>query len=1347
MSGLFGSSHPQSSIPTRYNGIQISSSSSGNCIPLLYGMQRMPFNLGWYGAFTSTPVTSNTGGGKGGGGSQQTTGYSYNASFIGLICEGPITAISNVWRDKDLTTLAAQGFTFFSGAGGQATWAYLTSNFPSQAIPYDHICYIAAQNYLLGNSASMPNITFEVKAFLVLTGTAITFTTPPAAGALSATLTSAVLTNGTWNITFNDFEVRSCTVVGTTVTWGGELNGNVNVPFTTAAFAGGVYDADPSAFITDYLTEPNHGAGFPASSIGSLVGTNSYQSYCLALGLTMSPVETTQRAASDFITEILQITNSGPVWSAGKLRIIPYADGPVSGNGFSYTPNLTPQFIFTDDDYLEPPELIRKAIADTFNHVRVEYLDRSHEYNTAVAEVSDLGDIATNGERVMSTLNFHQLTNSTAAGTAAQLILQANLYERNTLKFKVRSDYSLLEPMDYIGINDSGLGYVNQVFRITKITDTELDELEIEAMEIPGTIRTSAVYNWAAVQGYKANFGADPGSVQPPVFIEAYETLVGAAGGRQVWIAVAGPPSSIAWGGCEVYISFDNITYTPIGTTIDAARYGVTNTALAVAADPDTTSTLGVTLNDPLQVLGSGTVDDADNNRLMIAVGNAGTLEIMSFENAALVTAGQYNLTYLRRGQYSTSIKSHLSGVPFIRLDEKIFKVMLDPGYLGATLWFKFPSFNVYGRGLQSLATATAYSFTPGNSLTAYNAVSNSTFTASGLAAVFSPMTAFKLSSAAIAWDASVYSRQSFLNGCTAECYPSQTNKDFMLGLTTNPAASNNFSNLAYAIYASGAGTLTIYEAGTAIVTLPGSYTTSTQLAIVYDGKHVQYYVAGVLVRSVPINNQTFFLQVCFDNPGAAVYGLSFSSATQVATNFTIVPMSNNVVCAGTNITSNGQSAVSAWGTRNFKSAQSFDNGAILTFSAVVTSVQHETIGFSTAPATGGTSPNANMMAGWYFNGTTLSAIFNAGIVYNLITTVLSTDVFTLIYDNFTFFWYRNGIVLHTEYAPGQLPLFLFGDIFEGSFMGFSNVAFEAYGQLSPNPFVATGQCVTHDSTASKVGGITAWDSSVYSLNAYSQCHLQFKTSDPTKRFMFGLDQHPLDSQSYTTLDYAWYPSGGTWVIYESGVAIFAFTTAVASDLVAITYDGANIRYYLNGDLKRTVAVTGLLLYASSSFFDPTAGPNFLSFGPGVVLDSVPTSSIDLNAATIIFQNSVGNLLNQVVGAGGVINIASLTVVSPNVDATVLITYTFAGNFSAGTAGDVNVQVAYEDDAAGLGPISFSPGFALYATEQSMTFQFAFAHSHLYTSSKFYMSLSNIGATSSTSQFKHVVGKCEFIKR
>jgi hypothetical protein len=1260
MSGLFGGGASQSMTPQRYNGIQISSSASGGCVPLMYGQQRLPFNLIWYGAFTSS-ANSSSGGGKGGGGSQ-TTGYTYKSSFACALCEGPISTIVQVWNDKDLTTLSALGLTLFTGAGGQSPWSYLTTNFPTQAIPYDHICYVAAQSFTLGDSAAMPNITFETRAFLTGTGTvSVTFTTGPAAGATSAVISSS-LAAGQWSIYFSDNEVRWCTVAGSAVTWQGALN----AACTTQAYAGCSYDADPSLMVVDYLTDPNHGVGFPAGQIATLTGANSYQSYCYSLGLFLSPFETTQRAASDFLKEIFQITNSDAVWSAGTLKVLPYCDAPVSGNGQTYTPNLTPEFIFTDDDFLDIPELTRIPIPDTYNHVRVEYLDRSNAYNTAVAEATDLGNIAQTGERVMDTLSFHEITSSTVARVVAQLVLQVSLYERNTIKVKVRADYCLLEPMDYIGITDVALGYVGQIFRITKVTDDDKDEIELEAMEIPGTVRTTPVYNWASVAGYNANFGEAPGSVQAPAFLEAYGVIVSPTGGRQLWITVDGPSGSAAWGGAQVFMSFDGTTYDPIGIITGAGRYGtITSSVAAITSVPDVTTTMSVTLNNTNAVLGTGSAADALDNRLLIAVGSGASVEIMSYETATLVSAGEYTITTLYRGLYSTDVIAHAPGAQFMRLDGNVLQMNIDPGWLGQTVYFKFCSFNTVGRATQLLSAATAYTYTLGQSLVAYNAVSTSTFSTTGNCAVYSPTSGFKMTTGAAAWDSSIYSAQGYTNGSTAECYPSQTTANIMLGVTLSPLAVNSYTNLAYAWYMEVGGTLTIYESGTLIGSF-GTYTSQDLLAIVYDGKHVAYYHNATLVRSVPIANQTFYLQVFFYTPGGSVYGLSYDTIATAVTPFTLVPMATTVAAAGTTALSNS-TGTNGFGTKNFRSKESLTNGAICSASGAQTNGALF-FGFSTAPATGGPSYGP-IVAGWYLHGDSNACdiLFTGTDIGTYGTGPLLTDTFTIAYDNFYFYWYRNNVLILQEPFTSAGPLYLFGDFFEAN-LALIDLSFAPYSPATPQQFISRGTVVVSDTNVSKATNDSLWTSGdAYSINGYPSCHLVWKANQTTSNFMVSLVTTIPATINYTALTYAMQcNSSGNLEIYESGTLIATYGAYTTSDFLSIVYDGATLIYAQNGTALRTVSIGVATMFADVNFYN-SGGLNSLEFAATSTIPLADTSQINTNAVTAVIISTVSsvNVPNSSIGTQTLIT--SITAGPYPFPSSVVCTAT--GQLSTGSSG------------------------------------------------------------------------------
>lgn len=151
------------------SGVQIQTSVYGKCQPIVYGTNRLAPNLIWYGDFIAKAAPA-AGGGKGGSiggstgkGGAGSSGYNYSASFEYGLCEGPIQGVGAVYVDKNVSTLSALGYTLFLGTYPQTAWAYLTSVHPDQALGYNGLAHVDTANYSLGNSASLPNHSFEIK--------------------------------------------------------------------------------------------------------------------------------------------------------------------------------------------------------------------------------------------------------------------------------------------------------------------------------------------------------------------------------------------------------------------------------------------------------------------------------------------------------------------------------------------------------------------------------------------------------------------------------------------------------------------------------------------------------------------------------------------------------------------------------------------------------------------------------------------------------------------------------------------------------------------------------------------------------------------------------------------------------------------------------------------------------------------------------------------------------------------------------------------------------------------------------------------------------------------------------
>ena len=638
MAGLF--SHPASNNASQQAaalGLSVSTSVYGLTLPIIYGATRVPGNMIWYGAFTATPQYSQSSSGKGGGSQTTQTGYGYTSSFTLGMCEGPITSINTVWNNGVVDT--TDTFTTFTGSPSQSPWGYLSTLDSTKALAYRNLAYIAAANYNLGNTASLPQLTFEVYG----------------------------------------------------LGYGSSVSG--------------IPDVDPVFIITDILTNARYGAGFPAANIGILT---SYKAYCITNGLLFSPAYDTTQTAAKAITELLALTNSEAYFSEGLLKITPYSDTAITANSYTYTPNITPIYELGDDAFVDngssDPVLVeRGSQADAYNQIDIECLDRTNSYNKTSIRATDQVNVDVYGLRSMSNVTAHQICNTAIAQSSAQLILQRNLYIRNKYTFTLPIQYILLEPTDYVTLDDAALGLVSIPVRVLTI-DESGDELLITAEDAPAGVGSHAIYGTQTGGGGGVNNLVQPGNTATPQIFVPPSVLT--ATGLEIWMGAYGATPA-TWGGCEVWVSYDNVSYAYVGAIDSPARMGTLTATLATVTDPDTTNTMAVNVLSG-QALGSATTAEWNNYASLTLVDG----EYTAYQTAALASANHYNLTTLHRGLYGSTIASHALGANFMRIDSAMFKMPFTPDKIGQTIYVKLPAFNQFGNQLQQLSSCTASTFT-----------------------------------------------------------------------------------------------------------------------------------------------------------------------------------------------------------------------------------------------------------------------------------------------------------------------------------------------------------------------------------------------------------------------------------------------------------------------------------------------------------------------------------------------------------------------------------------------------------------------------------------------------------
>jgi hypothetical protein len=460
-------------------------------------------------------------------------------------------------------------------------------------------------------------------------------------------------------------------------------------------------DAVPADIATDFLTNASYGVtGWKSGLIGSWT---DWSNYSKAANLLLSPVLDSSSAGADFLKRLADQSNTDLVWSEGVLKARPRGDTAITGNSVTWTPDLTPVYDLTEDDFLGEVQLEIVNQADAKNYVQIEWLDRANQYQPAVAVAQDLDDIITYGLRKGDIVQMHDICDKDVAQIAVQLLLQQGLYIRDRFVFHLPEDFVLLEPGDYVTLTTTvdGMKLDRRLVRIEEITESENGESEYVAREVPGQTATAALYATHQSAGVQPDVDVAPGSVTSPVLFIPPAGLLNIDG--EAWIAAASTSST--WGGCQVWVSADGTSYEQVGTITAPARYGTLTAALPLAADPDNTNTLAVDLTNSRGTLASATAAEMNAGATLALVDN----ELVAYQTATLTAANKYDLAPLRRALFGTASAAHSIGGRFVRLDDAVFRFSYKSLNVGNTIYVKLPSFNLYGRAIEDLAGSTAY--------------------------------------------------------------------------------------------------------------------------------------------------------------------------------------------------------------------------------------------------------------------------------------------------------------------------------------------------------------------------------------------------------------------------------------------------------------------------------------------------------------------------------------------------------------------------------------------------------------------------------------------------------------
>lgn len=557
---------------------------------------------------------------------------------------GSSIIISYTWKNPqvDQNAPASLNMTLINGTPGQAPWAFLSSNHPSQADSYTGCALVGSSSLFLGYIPNLPNYSFEVGAPFAH-GAGVQDVCP--ADAIQAILNHPIFG------------------VGVEEKWiDGSLQGLARSYWLANNF-----------FISDYLNTQ--------STAASVIGKY---------------LESSMVAAFWSEGKIKFVPAGDQTAVANGATYIPPTHPIVSFNDSDYIV----------EKGKDPVTMDRTPWQDAFNEVKVEYSVRANSYNRDIMTAQDEGSIDMVGHRPEGPKSYQFICLASVAQYAANLRLQRFQGVRSTYQTTVKSIYSFLEPMDVIEIKDPALIGVNAVkaVRITKITDDPAKGIDITAEDLPFSVFSTVLYTKETGTPSDDPSLSKSSPDKTALVVVEIPAQVAFQKGNNLYIFAT--PEGTNWGGCDIFYSFDNVIYNYLDTIKIPGRVGFLTAPLASGFDPDTVNSFTMKLKGPDASLLTVPQEAADALVTLSAlVDSDGHLELIAYENADLVGPSTYTFSYLRRGAYGTTIRSFPAGnTLFVRMDEASLDYQYPNAFMGKTIFFKACSFNQYGLQEQSLA-------------------------------------------------------------------------------------------------------------------------------------------------------------------------------------------------------------------------------------------------------------------------------------------------------------------------------------------------------------------------------------------------------------------------------------------------------------------------------------------------------------------------------------------------------------------------------------------------------------------------------------------------------------------
>jgi hypothetical protein len=466
---------------------------------------------------------------------------------------------------------------------------------------------------------------------------------------------------------------------------------------------GGGDDVLPPFIIHEILTSDVFGIGIDPANIDQ----SSYElalQYCDAEDIRVSAIYNREQGALQHIELLLAVYGGFLTESGGKIKF------GISDLSTGVVRTLDNTHFVVDEG--EPPVTVtRGARQETYNKVKVNYLDRALEYRQNFIEINDEVDQDLNGIRAREFPPKFVMTEQTANKIGIRT-LWSNLYAKDIYTFALGPKDADLEPGDPVTLVDSfhpdpELSGAGVRARITQWDERDPYKFNVRAIK---EVEYINVATYEPSSATAATFNQLFGPARAPADFRMYE-LPQEFQGANPTLFVGYNQLSPAMG-ARLYLSADGVSFAKAdeiqpfiisGIFADALpdrEPGWVEENVQVYLMPDTRSTdtqVGFSAASPTFVQ-TIALDDVGADGRALGAGNIyiGS-EMVAYQGVNLLGQNHYSFDKLYRGWGGTNIHDHSSGAYWHKHAGGVFTRTYNEDKIGTMIHYKVTPFNFNG--------------------------------------------------------------------------------------------------------------------------------------------------------------------------------------------------------------------------------------------------------------------------------------------------------------------------------------------------------------------------------------------------------------------------------------------------------------------------------------------------------------------------------------------------------------------------------------------------------------------------------------------------------------------------